>query len=454
MAYRRVLEKRGLILSIPAWLFATSCTSEQIVMVEPSFVAVTPADVSAVPGDQIQLVGAVHDDEDHALTGAALEWSSSDTSIASVDAGGLVTARSPGEVTIRARFGDVTGEAVVEVRRGPFVVVVPASLTLYMAPGAAPAPQVVAVSNGGAGTLGQLTADVAYEGEPQGWLGSTLASAAAPTSVTLRVEPEGLGAGSRRATVSVAPLVRGDPAAVDVVVNVAGFEARPTGTGTSVAESGTTDEIAVVLSSQPSAAVVLLVTGSDPTELTVSPASLRFTRSNWDREQSITVRGADDLDDDADQVSTVSVTVDGAQSPDEFEALPVRTVWVTTVDDDEPPSLLVVESLGTTVVSERNTTDDFTVALAAPIAANVIVELTSSNPWEVGILSSMYLTFTPATWNVPQSVTVVGINDVWFDGDRQAIVTIRVLDTYSDDRYDRLVTTVQVLNVDDEVGGG
>jgi hypothetical protein len=166
------------------------------------------------------------------------------------------------------------------------------------------------------------------------------------------------------------------------------------------------------------------------------------------------VRGADDLDDDADQVSTVSVTVDGAQSPDEFEALPARTVSVTTVDDDEPPSLLVVESLGTTVVSERNTTDDFTVALAAPIAANVIVELTSSNPWEVGILSSMYLTFTPATWNVPQSVTVVGINDVWFDGDRQAIVTIRVLDTYSDDRYDRLVTTVQVLNVDDEVGGG
>jgi hypothetical protein len=31
----------------------------------------------------------VHDEEDHALTGAALEWSSSETSIASVDAGGL-----------------------------------------------------------------------------------------------------------------------------------------------------------------------------------------------------------------------------------------------------------------------------------------------------------------------------------------------------------------------------
>jgi hypothetical protein len=453
MAYRRALEKRGVTLSILGISCVTACTSEEIVMVEPSFVAVTPADVSAVEGDVVQLVGAVHDDENHALVGPALVWSSSDTAIATVDAQGLVTARSPGEASIFARFEGVTGTSTVEVLRGPFVVAVPSSFTLYMAPGAAPAPQVVAVSNGGAGSLAQLAAEVAYEGERRGWLRATLASTTAPTSFTLAVEPEGLAAGSHRATVSVAPRLRGDPADVDVVLNVAGFQVRATGGGTSVVESGTTDQVGVVLSSQPSAPVTLLVSGSDPTEVIVTPASLGFTRANWDREQMITVRGADDFDDDGDQVSTVSITVDGAQSPDAYEALPARTVSVTTVDNDEPPSLLVVESLGTTVTSEDNTTDDFTVTLASAIAANVVIEVTTSNPWEVGVLSSMYLTFTPANWNVPQTVTVVGIDDFWFDGNQWANITIRVLDIYSDDRYDGLLRTVQVLNVDNEIIG-
>ena len=50
-------------------------------------------------------------------------------------------------------------------------------------------------------------------------------------------------------------------------------------------------------------------------------------------------------------------------------------------------------------------------------------------------------------------VTVVGINDFWFDGDQWATITVRVLDIYSDDRYDGLFRTVQVRNVDDEIIG-
>jgi hypothetical protein len=113
----------------------------------------------------------------------------------------------------------------------------------------------------------------------------------------------------------------------------------------------------------------------------------------------------------------------------------------------------VVESLGTTVVSENNATDDFTVALTSPIAANVLIEVTTSNPFEVRVLSSMYLTFTPTNWNVPQTVTVIGIDDWFWDGDQWANITIRVLDIYSDDRYDGLFRNVQVRNVDNEFIG-
>ena len=113
MAYRRILDNRALTRAILAALFTMSCTSQEIVTVQPSFISVTPADVSAVEGEQVQLVGLVQDDEDRPLEGRHLEWSSSDPTIASVDSVGLVTARSPGEVVIRARFQHVMGEATV-----------------------------------------------------------------------------------------------------------------------------------------------------------------------------------------------------------------------------------------------------------------------------------------------------------------------------------------------------
>jgi hypothetical protein len=64
MAYRRVLEKRSLSLWALVPLLAAACTSEEIVLVEPAFVDVTPPEVSAIAGDRVQLVGTVHDEED------------------------------------------------------------------------------------------------------------------------------------------------------------------------------------------------------------------------------------------------------------------------------------------------------------------------------------------------------------------------------------------------------
>jgi hypothetical protein len=71
----------------------------------------------------------------------------------------------------------------------------------------------------------------------------------------------------------------------------------------------------------------------------------------------------------------------------------------------------------------------------------------------MGILSSAHLTFTPANWNVPQTVSVIGIDDFWFDGPQWTTITVRVLDLYSDDRYDMLVRYVPVQNLDNEIIG-
>lgn len=74
-------------------------------------------------------------------------------------------------------------------------------------------------------------------------------------------------------------------------------------------------------------------------------------------------------------------------------------------------SVLVAPSDGSTVVSEDGTADMFTVELGCMPAANVTVTLTCGQQLALGSTS---LVFTPSTWDVPQTVTVRGINDSVF----------------------------------------
>ena len=54
----------------------------------------------------------------------------------------------------------------------------------------------------------------------------------------------------------------------------------------------------VVLTSQPTASVVIGLSSSDTPQGTVSPASLTFTTANWDTPRTVTVTGVDDDIDD------------------------------------------------------------------------------------------------------------------------------------------------------------
>ena len=60
--------------------------------------------------------------------------------------------------------------------------------------------------------------------------------------------------------------------------------------------------------------------------------------------------------------------------------------------------------------SKAGDSTSFTVVLATQPAANVTLNLSSSNTSE-GTVSPASLTFTTANWNVPQTVTVTGVND-------------------------------------------
>src|SRR5947207_2216069 len=72
--------------------------------------------------------------------------------------------------------------------------------------------------------------------------------------------------------------------------------------------------------------------------------------------------------------------------------------------------LSVIESGGTTVVGGSGTRDTLTVALTEMPASKVVVDVLSSDTGAAQV-SPARLTFSPANWNIPQTVTVAGQND-------------------------------------------
>ena len=66
-------------------------------------------------GQTVQLTAEAFDENGHAVAGAEFSWESSDAAVATVDAGGLVTAVAEGVATITASAGEASGSAVVTV---------------------------------------------------------------------------------------------------------------------------------------------------------------------------------------------------------------------------------------------------------------------------------------------------------------------------------------------------
>ena len=234
--------------------------------------------------------------------------------------------------------------------------------------------------------------------------------------------------------------------------DVAGFTVTPTGGSTRVTEAATTDTFSVALTAQPQSNVVLQLVISDATEATLSTATLTFTPANWNLPQVVTVTGVDDALIDGDVTSTITLNVDDAASDVAFATVPAQNLSVVTQDDDGA-GVTVTESGGATSVTEAGSTDTFTVVLGAQPASNVVLHVTSGDPGEA-TADYASLTFTPANWNVPQTVTVHGIDDAVKDGDQTTAVTVAVVAAQSDDAFDGVAPqTVSVVTTDDDVPG-
>ena len=183
----------------------------------------------------------------------------------------------------------------------------------------------------------------------------------------------------------------------------------------------------VVLTAEPGADVTVTVGGHAGSDVAVSPGVLTFTPANWDTAQTVTVTADHDNDAAADDAVTLSHAVSGSG---EYASVTAGSVVVTIDEDDtageqdtadegdtddedeiigegdaagvtvDPVALRVVEGASNTysVVLDTRPSADVTVTVGGHAGSDVSVDKTK-------------LTFMPANWDVPQTVTVTAAHD-------------------------------------------
>ncbi len=165
-------------------------------------------------------------------------------------------------------------------------------------------------------------------------------------------------------------------------------------------DEGESDDYTVKLDSQPTGTVTVTVS-SDHTDVSVSPASLTFTATNWDTAQTVTVSGVEDAGC-ADESATVSNTPSGA----DYDEVTAATVSVTVTDDDICDPVFSSAS----VAVEEGDTATYNVKLSTQPTGNVTVAVASSDTDAAGVSPSS-LTFTTSNWSTWKTVTVSGVED-------------------------------------------
>lgn len=296
----------------------------------------------------------------------------------------------------------------------------------------------------------------------------TTANFATPQTVTITAVNDGLFQGVQFATVSFvtdstdltykalsAPILNvrvndNDDAGVQGVTLIS------SGGDNRVVEGGMNDEMLVVLNKTPSGSVYLTKTGTAPGLGAVpdlsAPGNLVFTIANWFIPQRVNVSALDDLFVEPTRSVSFNYAVSGGGY-----ATSVGPINVIIGDNDlnSTAGVRVVQS-GTTDVTEGGATDSFDVTLAGAPTNNVSITL-SINPGAQASISGATLvantlTFTPANWNVVQTVTVTATDDMVTEGPHTAAVSFN-LGIQSDARYTGMVIADVPVNITDNDNG-
>lgn len=183
----------------------------------------------------------------------------------------------------------------------------------------------------------------------------------------------------------------------------------PSGPATN--ETGGSVTFTVSLAIEPTGVVKVPLTVSRPTEAKLDVTELTFDKASWSTPKTVTVTGLDDTVADGDQTYTVGLgPATGVGSG--YEGVTAPPISLRNEDDDTAGSFVGNVS---GMATEGGGAATFTVRLRTQPTADVTIPVASSDLTE-GTTDVTTLTFTPANWSSPQTVTVTGVDDAYDDG--------------------------------------
>ncbi|PSB22774.1 hypothetical protein C7B69_15355, partial [filamentous cyanobacterium Phorm 46] len=233
------------------------------------------------------------------------------------------------------------------------------------------APQTVTVT---------ATDDTVVEGSHTGTINHSVAAGSAAEYLPVAIAP---------VTVSITDN--------DTATSTAGVKISPT--NTSAAEGGANGSYSAVLTSQPSSEVKVSFATDSQIE---AIASFSFTSANWNLPQTATVKAVDDSAVEGTHLSTIAAS---ASSTDlAYNNIGIPKVDVLILDNDIPGIAVTPNS---TNAAEGGAAGSYSIVLTKSPTAPVTVNFAAGS--QIDAIAP--ITFTPANWNVPQTVTVTATDD-------------------------------------------
>ena len=198
---------------------------------------------------------------------------------------------------------------------------------------------------------------------------------------------------------------------------------------TSVTEApgeGRTDTYTVMLDSQPTATVSIVVISDTPTAAMVSPAILTFTTSNWNTGQTVMVTGVDDKVDQSDNRS-VTISHSATSTDPNYNNITIDDVTATVMDDDHTTTAEMRLS-----VSNNGAATEGGEALTITVTSSVV----NTSGWDLSVpiqVKSAGTTAQSDDYTLSSSILIP-------DGATTGTTTF----TVTDDSMDELAETVVV----------
>ncbi|MFZ4401257.1 MAG: HYR domain-containing protein, partial [Bacteroidales bacterium] len=220
----------------------------------------------------------------------------------------------------------------------------------------------------------------------------------------------------------------------------------------------------VVLPFIPTGTVCINAKTSDTTESKVNSANIRsgavdstmicFNETNWNVPQTIFVFGKDEFVDDDTIPYTIILTINENHTDVGSGYFFANPADVNGINIDNDTAGVIVSPISNHT-TEAGGTATFTIVLKTEPTENVSFNLISNDWTEAYIIgpSDSIVTFTPANWNIPQTVTVKGKDEFFVDGNvAYTIITSNAIST--DPKYNNMVADdVAAINDDNDIPG-